>query len=66
MSTKNILVILFFYVTTLLVAQEGQQTFEKKKISATRISSTIKIDGILDEIEWKNAEIAKDFLVSSL
>ena len=61
MTKKNILQLILFFVTTSLVAQEGQIAFEKKKISASRVNTILKIDGVLDEVEWKNAAIAKDF-----
>ena len=39
----------------------GQQT-ERKKINAKRITSTIKIDGVIDEPEWKNTSAADKFV----
>lgn len=35
---------------------------QKKQIEAFKIESHIKIDGILDEVEWTNANIASDFV----
>lgn len=61
MTKKNSFYLIFYFVSTILAAQEGQLSFDKKKVTATRISSTIKVDGVLDELEWKNAEIAKNF-----
>jgi Domain of unknown function (DUF5916) len=34
---------------------------EKKKIAAQRISKSLKIDGILDEPEWKTTQVADKF-----
>ena len=34
----------------------------RKKISAVRIDKPVKIDGILDDEEWKDIPIAKDFI----
>ena len=49
---KFIFTILFAFVLTFNYAQ--------KTITAQRVT-TIKVDGILDEPEWQNAEIASDF-----
>ncbi len=35
---------------------------EKKKINAVRITTSLKIDGILDEPEWKTAPAADKFI----
>ena len=53
---------------TLLFLITYQCTFaqlktDRKKISATRITTPPKIDGILNENAWKNAELIKDFIV---
>lgn len=40
------------------------QLAEKRTISATRIAGKITVDGILNEAEWKNAPVAKDFVFS--
>ena len=39
----------------------GQPT-ERKKITAKRITSSIKIDGIIDEPAWKNTPVADKFV----
>jgi Domain of unknown function (DUF5916) len=44
----------------LLTATAFSQT-EKKKIAATRIAGTLKVDGILDEPSWKTAPVADKF-----
>jgi Domain of unknown function (DUF5916) len=38
------------------------QTIEKKKISALRISKALKVDGQLDEPEWKTTQVADKFV----
>jgi hypothetical protein len=38
------------------------QTIEKKKISALRISKSLKVDGLLDEPEWKTTQVADKFV----
>ncbi len=44
-------------VTTAVYSQT-----EKKKLPAKRIQSTIKIDGVLDEVVWKDAPVADKFI----
>lgn len=46
----------------LLTANVFGQTAEKKKITAIRISKSLKIDGIIDEPEWKTAPVADKFI----
>ncbi|MFY0629525.1 MAG: hypothetical protein JXR05_04030 [Flavobacteriaceae bacterium] len=46
----------------LLNAQEKINT-NRKKIKTTRVTKAPKIDGVLNDEAWKNAEIAKDFVV---
>jgi Domain of unknown function (DUF5916) len=38
------------------------QIIEKKKISALRISKSLKVDGLLDEPEWKTTQVADKFV----
>jgi Domain of unknown function (DUF5916) len=38
------------------------QTIEKKKISALHISKALKVDGQLDEPEWKTTQVADKFV----
>ncbi len=45
----------------LLHSQEVNQN--RKKLTTTRITTPPKIDGVLNDEAWKNAEIAKDFFV---
>lgn len=46
----------------LLTANVFGQNAEKKKITAIRISKSLKIDGIIDEPEWKTAPVADKFI----
>ena len=41
----------------------AQDTVKRKKIKTTRINKAPKIDGILNDIGWKNAELCKDFVI---
>jgi Domain of unknown function (DUF5916) len=45
----------------LLSTSVFSQTAEKKKINAIRIYTSLKIDGIIDEPEWKTAPVADKF-----
>jgi Domain of unknown function (DUF5916)/Carbohydrate family 9 binding domain-like len=45
------------------VTDSKSDEFIKKKIATKRISNSISIDGKLDETDWQNAEIAKDFVM---
>ncbi|NHM01817.1 DUF5916 domain-containing protein [Flavobacterium difficile] len=55
----------FIAVSHFSFAQEKNEdvAFVKKKIQAVKLNSTIKIDGDLNDIEWKNAPVAKDFVM---
>tara|TARA_R110002073_G_scaffold8207_3_gene45742 strand:+ start:28385 stop:30823 length:2439 start_codon:yes stop_codon:yes gene_type:complete len=55
-------VILLFSISYTLHSQEKINE-NRKKIKTTRVSKAPKIDGVLDDEAWKNAEIAKDFVV---
>ncbi|TVZ55283.1 carbohydrate binding protein with CBM9 domain [Lutibacter sp. Hel_I_33_5] len=57
-----------FLITTLLlvfsiIQLSAQVNTNRKKMGATRIEKAPKIDGILDDEAWKNAKIAKDFIM---
>lgn len=55
---------LFTLLFTLFVHQSFSQiNTNRKKISTTRITTPPKIDGVLDDAAWKDAEIAKDFIM---
>lgn len=55
---KHLITLLFCLVSVYIFAQE-------KQLPATRIQAPIKIDGNLEEAEWKTAAIAKDFVANS-
>jgi hypothetical protein len=59
MGNKHKLVLL---VTLFLGASAYSQQIQKKKVSAYRINEPLKIDGILDEPIYQNAETATDFV----
>lgn len=44
-------------------AQEEKLLVEKRKISTTKAKNAIKIDGELNEADWENVPIAKDFIM---
>ncbi|MDG2193268.1 MAG: DUF5916 domain-containing protein [Polaribacter sp.] len=41
----------------------AQITKERKKMATTRVVTAPKIDAVLNDIAWKNAKIAKDFIM---
>ena len=41
----------------------AQDTKKRKTIKAVRITKAPKIDGVLDDEAWKNAELATDFVI---
>lgn len=49
------------FVCLLLCTNVFGQTAEKKKITATRILTSLKIDGIINEPEWKTTPVAEKF-----
>ena len=56
---KGILVFLAIILLTSNVAKSLNN--EKRTLEIHKITESPKIDGILDDIAWKNASIAKDF-----
>ncbi len=58
---KNLTILLFICLlnTTFLNAQVNK---DRKKLPATRVNSSPKIDGDLSDAVWQNVPIAKDFL----
>lgn len=44
------------------IAQNAQQNIEKKKYFTQRISTPIKLDGILDDKAWENVDWGGDFI----
>lgn len=62
MSKVLSFVLILFLSSTCLYAQEAINS-NRKKIKTTRITKAPKIDAILDDDAWKDAETAKDFVV---
>jgi len=62
MSKVLSLFLILFLSTTCLFAQETVNS-NRKRIKTTRIENAPKIDGILDDEAWQNAEVAKDFII---
>ena len=60
MLKKLSLLLISFIFVQQMSAQINQN---RKKIKTTRITNAPKIDGILDDEAWKNAEIMKDFVI---
>ena len=58
---KFISCLLFF--SQYSIAQEEKSLVEKRKISTTKAKNSIKIDGELNESDWENVPIAKDFIM---
>ena len=54
---KNFVILLAFSLCTCIVSSQ-----EKKSINIQRISKPPKIDGLLDDTAWQNAEVATDFV----
>lgn len=59
MFNKQLLLFLLLFTLHIAIAQKK----DRKKITATRITKAPKIDGILNDIAWKNAKTCKDFIV---
>ena len=55
---------LFIITLFLSFYLQGQETdtIARKKIHVVKVSESPKIDGILDDVAWRNAPIAKDFV----
>ena len=58
---KKLLLIQLVAVFSIQIS--AQNTEKRKKIKTTRISKAPKIDGILNDIAWKDAELCKDFVL---
>lgn len=55
----------FFFLCFFSQAQDPENTQEvidKKQLQISRTSTAPKIDGVLDDIVWENADIATDFI----
>jgi hypothetical protein len=57
---KNTLIILALFLTQILFTQENSI---HKKINIKRVNQSPKIDGLLNDIAWQNASIAKNFVM---
>lgn len=55
---------IFYFLTLFATVAFAQQTdsISRKKIQLLKITESPKIDGILDDLAWQNAPIAKDFV----
>ena len=58
---KNLIKLLFFCCLPLHLL--GQINLENYRLSIKKTQESIKIDGILDETTWRDAEVAKDFFM---
>lgn len=59
---KSQLLFSVLFTSSITFAQEVNFDKNKKEMSATRIESDIKIDGVLDDDAWAGADIATDFI----
>ncbi len=57
---RNILISLLTLFINNLYSQKINQDF---KIHPKKIDEKIKIDGLINENEWKNADVAKNFFM---
>lgn len=62
MSKVLSLFLVLFLTTSSLFAQEIVNG-NRKRIKTTRVQNAPKIDGVLDDASWKDAEVAKDFVI---
>ena len=60
MFNKNLLLLIFAFISYQFIAQEKK---ERKTIKTTRVTKAPKIDGVLDDEAWKNAEVCTDFVI---
>ena len=59
----QLLIILFLLTSGFYFAQKIEKdSIVRKNITARKITSSIKIDGILDEDSWKNTPVAQNFI----
>jgi len=60
---RNIILLGFLMATSALFASQNSDSLQaKKQLQAIRIDGHIKIDGVLDEVEWGNAPKANNFV----
>ncbi|WP_018611921.1 carbohydrate binding family 9 domain-containing protein [Segetibacter koreensis] len=55
------IVFVLFFVFLNYFSLKAQKKNEQFQIHVTRASSPVKVDGIMDEETWRNAEVAKNF-----
>ena len=60
MRSKFLLLNLLIYIPIFLI---GQVNTDDYRLSIQKTNKKIKIDGILEEVAWKNAAVAKDFFM---
>lgn len=61
---KYTYLLLFLFASFQLVAQNGKNTKVPKKSYQTKfVEISPKIDGVLDDVAWQNANIATDFIM---
>ena len=59
MKNYRILIILVFYLNL----SQGQINFKNYNLTIRKTVDKIKIDGELNELSWKSADVAKDFFM---
>lgn len=58
------LITTFFYqISFCQTEKKSIPNFEKKQLVAKKISNSISIDGVLNEAEWQDAQVATDFVM---
>ena len=63
MNIRSILILFILSFYSIAYTQENAVlTKAKKSLNITRATSKPKIDGVLDDKAWENAEIATDFI----
>ena len=60
LRTTSLLLISLLFLNQLNAQKENKK---RKKIQTTRVTKAPKIDGILDDDAWKNAEICQNFVI---
>lgn len=55
--------LIFTFILLLINTNNINAQSSKKTTRAKKISSSVNLDGILDENEWKDAPIANDFIM---
>lgn len=55
--------VLVFLVLIILIKGYSQASAEKRVLKSNFTSENIKIDGVIDDEAWKNAELGSDFII---